>query len=203
MQAAGRQRPARTQPFAFPDVPAVITRLELTDDPPVEGCECVPRIMIQPPDAHTPRFVNSDDDSVNCRWLRAEPSFLADSGARKVCAVPHCGKTAVLQCFICSKADRFIAASLFCSTECFASSWKTHQALHEEDEAKKKSRDAGVVYTEVARTRSPSPPPPAPCGDTPQKLCCDQERHRKMPPPRSDSRKCIWRRWQDERHRHM
>eukprot|EP00741_Cyanophora_paradoxa_P025079 tig00000342_g24207.t1 len=137
----------------FGSGPPAILRIQLLSDPPVEGCEITPYVLLSNvnssvggshhsgggslPNGASPLKINGtkvdtgDENGVRYRWYRCLH--------RRVCSYPACpsgadgdakAKYAKLQCAVCAKLRCSLQESYFCSVECFQAAWPKHKYNH-------------------------------------------------------------------------
>jgi len=98
--------------------PIGIAALSIDFDPPVEGCEINPYVLLQVENGTQPL---ERDDDCSYKWFK---------GQKRICDYPSCSKAAELQCMVSVKIGLPTTKSFFCSPTHFRTAW-THYHYRE------------------------------------------------------------------------
>jgi len=93
--------------------PVGIASMSIDFDPPVEGCEIKPYVMLKCENGQQALVEHESD--CHYRWFK---------GQKRICDYPDCSKAAELQCLVSVKIGLSTSMSYFCSPGHFRQAWK-------------------------------------------------------------------------------
>jgi CCR4-NOT transcription complex subunit 6 len=113
--SSGPSTPAASTSSGLAEVRAA----SLAYDPPVQGCQLKPYVLID--DSRGGFHSVTSADNTAYRWYRGQP---------RICAAPGCDGSGKLQCLPCVRAGQPDTISFFCSKTCMVGCWMQHRLLH-------------------------------------------------------------------------
>jgi len=105
--------------------PVGIASMSIDFDPPVQGCEIKPYVMLKCENGQ--QAVVEHENACHYRWFK---------GQKRICDYPDCSKAAELQCLVSVKVGLPTSMSYFCSPNHFRHAWKHFHAKRISDRIK-------------------------------------------------------------------